>query len=161
MKHKPIDHYYEQGDLGHITTYQVGVLQASINRILQKHSDAILKPYGISKMQWLIIGTVLDSGERGIRLTDLAKILDTTMSYITTAVNLLESKDMLSRQENEHDSRSKFITINSNFKDTCDDIEHVMRESLRNTIYTQIDPAEFRVYIKVLHQLSKVQNTNS
>jgi DNA-binding MarR family transcriptional regulator len=160
MSQELIDHYYEHGDLGHITTYQVGVLQASINRILQKHSDAILKPYGISKMQWLIIGTVLDSGERGIRLTDLAKILDTTMSYITTAVNLLESKDMLSRQENEQDSRSKFITINSSFKDKCEEIEHAMRESLRKSIYAHIDPEEFRVYIKVLHQLSKVQNTD-
>lgn len=157
MQHNSLDHYYEHGDLGHITTYQVGALQASINRILQKHSDAILKPYGISKMQWLIIGTVLDSGEGGIRLTDLAKLLDTTMSYITTAVNLLESKGMLSRRENEHDSRSKYITINSSFKAKCEDIEHVMRESLRNTIYAHIEPAEFRVYIKVLYQLSKVQ----
>ncbi len=147
--------------LDSITTYQAGVVQASINRILQKHSDGILKPYGITKMQWLIIGTVLDGGDAGVRLTDLSRQLDTTLSYSTTAVNLLESKRILARKENKRDSRSKLISINNSFLPQCKIIEDTMRESLRKTIYSYIEPDEFRIYIKVMYQLAHVDMNNN
>ncbi|MEO7746922.1 MAG: MarR family transcriptional regulator [Candidatus Saccharimonadales bacterium] len=144
------------GDLSYITTYQAGVLQATLHRTLQKYSDEILKPYGISKMQWLIIGSVLDYDAEGARLTDLAKTLDTTMPYITNAVNQLVSKGMLIRKENNNDSRSKLISIEPTFKLQCAKIEDTMRESLRRYIYADIDPADFRTYMKVMYQLSRV-----
>ncbi|PLS81796.1 hypothetical protein CYG49_01485 [Candidatus Saccharibacteria bacterium] len=146
-------------NLTSLTTYQAGVMQASINRILQKHSDEVLKPYGITKMQWLIIGTVLDSGDAGIRLTDLAKQLDTTLSYITTAVNLLESKGILARNENEEDSRSKYISINQSFLAQCEVIEATMRKSLRRTIYSYVDHEDLYTYLKVMYQLTRVDNS--
>lgn len=148
----------EEGDLSEITTYQAGVMQASSHRLLRKHCDEILKPYGISKMQWLIIGTVFDAGPAGVRLTDLAKILDTTLSYLTSTINLLVSKGMLVRLENEADSRSKFVCIDSDFAPICHKIERTLRHALRKSIYARIDPAEFRIYMKVLNQLSKVNN---
>lgn len=107
-------------------------------------------------MQWLIIGTVYDSGPAGIRLTDLAEMLDTTQSYLTTTINLLVSKDILMRTDNEADSRSKFVCISPSFVHKCDKIEHTLRTALRKSIYANIDPAEFRVYMKVLYQLSRV-----
>ena len=76
-------------DLGKITTYQAGVAQAAMHRVLQKLCDNILQPFGISKMQWLIIGTALDAGKHGVRISDLAAQLGTTMPYLTTTVNLL------------------------------------------------------------------------
>ncbi len=156
MKKKSIEKYLHKGDLSKITTYQAGVKQASMNRILQKHCDDILMPYGITKMQWLIIGTVFDSGTKGIRLTELSESLNTTMSYITNAVNLLESKKMLARKENSADSRSKLISINKTFAPKCVQIEKTLREALRSSIYSQINPAEFRIYMKVMYQLAYV-----
>ncbi len=123
MKNVSIDNFLNDGDLSRITTYQAGVLQAKMHRTLQKQCDLILNKYGISKMQWLIIGIVLDSGEKGIRLTELSETLGTTMSYITNAINLLELKGMVSRKDNNTDSRSKLISININFVHKCDDIE--------------------------------------
>lgn len=143
-------------DLSNITTYQAGVQQASMHRILQKHCDAILKPYGISKMHWLIIGTVLDSGEAGVRLTELAESLNTTMSYITNAVNLLESRSMLIRSDSSTDSRSKLISINPSFIPKCTEIENTLRIGLRNSIYANVDPKDFLIYMKVMYQLSLV-----
>lgn len=107
-------------------------------------------------MQWLIIGSVLDHDEEGARLTDLTKTLDTTMPYITNAVNNLVSKGMLIRKENDNDSRSKLISIDPVFKPRCAEIEVAMRESLRKSIYSKIDRDDFRVYMKVLYQLSRV-----
>src|SRR5689334_6272433 len=107
MNGKSINESLNRGDLSNITTYQAGVAQASTHRVLQKYCDEVLAAYGITKMHWLIIGTVLDAGENGVRLTDLTDKLGTTMAYLTNTVNLLESKAMLSRTSHATDSRSK------------------------------------------------------
>jgi DNA-binding MarR family transcriptional regulator len=148
-------------DLSNITTYQAGVAQATMHRLLQKHCDDILKPYGITKMQWLIIGTVLDSGAKGVRISDLAKTLGTTISYLTTSINLLESKGFLIRKGNNNDSRSKLVIVNPEHLANCRTIELALREGLRKSIYAEVDPEEFRTYIKVLYELIKVKDTAS
>ncbi len=142
--------------LRHITTYQAGVAQAAAHRTLQKYCDNILKPYGITKMQWLIIGTVLDAGATGVRISNLAATLGTTMPYMTTSVNMLELKGMLDRSDNKQDSRSKLVTVTDSFASQCETIERTLRDGLRKTIYADIDPIEFRIYMKVLFELRSI-----
>ena len=136
-----------------ITTYVAGAAQASMHRNLQKICDSILEPYGISKMQWLIIGCIYDAGSAGIRTSDLARKLDTTISYLTTSINLLVSKGILVRTENDNDFRSRMISVTPSFAAKCDEIEQTLRDGLRQTIYATVDPADFKVYMKVLFQL--------
>lgn len=158
MKNLSIDNFLENGDLSQITTYQAGVLQAKMHRTLQKQCDLILNTYDLSKMHWLIIGTVLDSGKEGIRLTELAELLGTTMSYITSAINLLEVKGILSRKDDDTDNRSKFISINTKYIPQCLEIETTLRKGLRKAIYKSISPADFKIYMKVLYQLTNVSS---
>lgn len=129
-------------------------MQSAAHRLLQKHCDAVLKEYGISKMQWLIIGTVLDAGKKGARITELAEKLGTTLPYLTTTINILESKQMVRRIENKRDNRSKLITVNPLFTPQCEEIELVLQRTLRETVYSHIDTEDFKTYIKVLSQLS-------
>lgn len=131
-------------------------MQSTAHRLLQKHCDAVLKEYGISKMQWLVIGTVLDAGKHGARVTELAEKLGTTLPYLTTTINILESKQIVCRRENKKDSRSKLVIVDPAFIPQCKEIETVLRRTLRETLYAHIDPAEFQVYIKVLAQLSDI-----
>ena len=105
---------------------------------------------------WLIIGTVLDAGKRGARITELSEKLGTTLPYLTTTINILESKHMVRRIENKQDNRSKLITVDPAFVPQCEEIEMVLRRTLRETVYAHIDPIEFRTYIKVLAQLSDI-----
>lgn len=144
---------FADGDLSVITTYQAGVVQAAMHRLLQRKCDEFLAEHGISKMQWLIIGTVLDAGKKGIRISDLAEIMGTTISYLTTAINLLESKRMLKRTSDDDDSRAKIIVVHPRFATKCNKIERELRQFLRETIYREVAPEDFQVYIKVLYQL--------
>lgn len=148
----------EYKDLSMITTYKAGAWQASMHRNLQKRCDEILKPFGISKMNWMIVGHILDAGSKGIRISDLASKLGTTNSYLTTAINLLESKGFVVRSNNDKDSRSKLISINKEFVPKCELIEKTLRQGLRETIYLKVDPSEFRIYMKVLQQLNAEGN---
>lgn len=155
---RPTDTFHFADTLQDITTYQAGIAQAAAHRTLQKYCDHVLKPYGITKMQWLIIGTVLDAGPNGIRISNLSQMLGTTMPYMTTSVNLLELKNILARSSNKQDSRSKLVTVSSDFAAQCEEIEMTLRDSLRRTIYADIDPTEFHVYMKVLFQLREIEN---
>lgn len=148
-----------RADLAQVTTYQAGIIQAAAHRTLQKECDRILKPYGITKVQWLIIGTVLDAGSGGISISQLTRTLGTTMPYMTTSVKLLESKGWLTRSSNQLDSRSKLIGITKGNIACCADIERTLRAGLRDTIYADVDPVEFKVYLKVLFQLRDINSS--
>lgn len=149
-----------RADLAQVTTYQAGIVQAAAHRTLQKECDRILKPYGITKVQWLIIGAVLDAGEAGISISRLTQVLGTTMPYMTTSVTLLETKGWLVRNSNHQDNRSKLVTVAAGNVACCADIEQTLRNGLRATIYADIDPVEFRTYLKVLFQLRDVSGGN-
>lgn len=107
-------------------------------------------------MQWLIIGTIRDAGPSGIRITELAKLLGTTLPYLTTTINTLQSKTILTRQENPKDNRAKFVAVNEAFLPQCDEIEETLRNALRKSIYREVSPKEFRTYMMVLHKLSQI-----
>ncbi len=143
-----------------ISTYDAGVMQASVNRSLQKYSDLLLKPYGITKAQWLLIGTVYDAGASGVRLSDLAVKLDTTLAYLTNTINLLESKKILKRAGDTGDSRVKQITVHPSFRPKCDEIELALRKGLRKLVYSHVSLEDFNVYMKVLHQLTSINKPN-
>lgn len=148
-------------NLANLTTYHAGATQAFVNRKLQKVCDAILKPFGITKMQWMIIGTAMDSGQQGIRMSDLADKLGTNTPYLTNAINLLESRGILIRKENTNDSRSKLVVVSDDFAARCPQIEAALRDGLRQTIYANVDPVEFSIYIKVQEQLAQVDDSVS
>ena len=148
-------------NLYEITTYQAGATQASVHRVLQKVCDDILEPFGITKMQWLIIGHVLDAGKQGVRISDLASALATTMPYVTTATNILEARGYLQRVNNGKDNRSKLLVLNPDHIARCAEIEAALRRGLRETLYAEIDPEEFRIYIKVLYQLDEVAKSHA
>lgn len=142
--------------LGELKTYQVGVIQSAAMRALKRHKDECLQPHGLSGMQWVIIGTVLDSGQKGTRITDIAKQLDVTLAFLTNTVNLLESKGILERFENKNDSRSRMVRVQKAFVPTCEQIEKDLRLKLRNSIYSKVTPLELHTYIRVLYKFAEL-----
>ncbi len=146
----------EPMNLTNISTYQAVMVQSSAHRLLQKLCDDILMPFDITKAQWTLIGAVKDHGKDGARLSDLAKEIGTSLPFLTNSINLLESKGILKRKDNKDDNRSKKVVVTTKFLRKCDDIETALRQGLRESIYSRIDPYEFRVYMKVLYELVEV-----
>lgn len=144
-------------DLAEITTYQSGVAQASAFRIVKRHTAHALRDYNLSCMQWFTIGTVLDAGSKGVRISDLAHQLDTTLAYMTTTINLLESRGILSKKAHKFDARTKLVTVKPSYKKTCQEIEGVLRKRLRDILYKNIDHRELVTYVKVLYKISAIR----
>lgn len=144
----------QTGDISKVTTYQAGIVQATMHRKLQKFCDEVLEPYGITKVQWLIVGTVLDHKSTGVRISDLASIIGTNMPYMTNTVNKLEDRNILARVENQLDNRSAFIVVTPAFAPKCKRIEATLRDALRQKVYAGISYEDFRIYMKVLYKLA-------
>jgi DNA-binding MarR family transcriptional regulator len=144
-------------DISQITTYQSGAMQSTAHRILTRIKTEYLSQYGLTPTQWFVIGYSYDAGTAGIRLNDLMKILDTTMPFITTVVNLLESKGILQKISDTGDSRVKIARLNPNYQTTVEEIEAGLREELRLRLYHEdhISREELATYITVLYKIAQ------
>lgn len=140
-------------NLSNISTYQAGVAQSTAQRLLKKFTEDSLRPYGISMMQWFIIGTIYDAGDRGISVTNLSKAVDTNVPYITNTLNLLASKNIIERNNPDNDNRSKLVTLQSNFIPTFLEIEQDLRAKMRGALYANLTPQELQTYVQVLYKI--------
>lgn len=144
-------------DLRKITTYQSGVTQASAYRVVKRQTAHALRDFNLSCMQWFTIGTVLDSGTEGIRLSDLAKKLDTTLAYMTTTVNLLESRKILNKRAHRYDARTKLVSVSASYVKVCSEIETHVRKHLSELLYNKISNEELSNYVHVLSVISNLK----
>lgn len=143
-------------DISQITSYQSGVMQSAAHRLMSRMKSQYLSQYELTAMQWFVIGFVYDAGTKGIRLNDLMKILDTTMPFVTTIVNLLESKNILYKTSDTTDSRVKLATLNPKYRHAVEEIEAGLREELRTELYEKdnVSREELQTYIAVLHKIT-------
>lgn len=143
------------GDLSDVTTYQAGIVQANAYRILKQAVGGFLQPYSLSMMEWFALGTIYDTGRDGIRPTELAKTLQTTMPYTTTLLHTLEAKEWIERTESTTDNRVKLVRMASGTEPACRKIEADLREKMREHIYSRITREDFQTYVKTLYSLGR------
>lgn len=137
-----------------IPTYKAGVAQSTAYRLLKKFTEDYIQQHGITMMQWFILGTIHDAGERGIGITQLSRAVDTNVPYITNTLNLLEEKGYVVRETKGNDNRSKVVRINPKHNHTIEQIEAGLRSQMRQTIYANVTPEELRIYLTVLYKLN-------
>lgn len=145
-------------DISQITTYQSGIAQASAHRIISRIISDFLLQYGLSSMQWFIVGHIYDAGSSGVRLSDLNRRVQTTLPYITNTINLLESKGIVKKVSHSGDSRIKLVSIHESYRPTVEEIEQSLRTHMRQKLYREdgISRDELNDYIAVLYKI--VQN---
>jgi DNA-binding MarR family transcriptional regulator len=149
-------------DISQISTYESGVMQSTAHRILGRINADFLSNYGLTPTQWFIIGLTYDAGSEGIRLGTLKEMLDTTMPFITTSVNHLESKGILQKLSHTDDSRVKIAKLNPQYAATVKKIEAGLREELRTQLYAQgdINREELAAYISVLYKIARANKSS-
>lgn len=145
-------------DLRNLSTYQAGILQSSAHRALGVYVSQLLQPYGLTMMQWFVLGLVFDAGKDGARMTELTKQLDTTMSFVTNHINRLESMNLVTRKVDTKDTRVRIVTIRSNARKKVEQIEREVRQGMRQGVYSRITQDEMRTYLTVLYKLSSVND---
>lgn len=146
---------FAKKDISQITTYQSGIAQASAHRATNRIVSDYLLEYGLTAMHWFTIGIIYDAGDKGIRLSDLMKKLQTTLPFVTNTIALLESKGFVRKVTHAGDSRIKLVSISPEYKSTVEEIEAGLRNHMRKSLYADsgITRDELQDYIHVLYKI--------
>ena len=138
-----------------MTTYRMAVVEARAHRVVKMQVSSLLKKYNLTMMQWSIIGLVAEYGNQGVRISDLAAQLDTSLAFVTTTVNVLESKGALVRESHQHDSRSKLVKLTKEYRKQIARIEADTHDQLSTWFEQTVGKSERRAYMGVLQQIAQ------
>lgn len=139
-----------------LTTYQAVVLQSRAHRAIKTLLTELLKDHGVTMMQWSILGLVADAGDNGMRISDLAHALDTSLAFVTTSVNVLEAKGFVARTGHTQDNRAKLVRLSPAFAPKVNAIEADLDARQQSQLYKGIDAKDIAAYFRVLRQFANV-----
>lgn len=137
-----------------LTTYQAVVLQSRAHRAIKTNLTGLLREHGITMMQWSILGLVADASDAGVRISDLAHSLDTSLAFITTSVNVLEAKGFVRRDGHSQDNRAKLVRLSPAFAAKVEVIEADLSVKQQDQLYNGISDKDLATYFRVLSQFA-------
>lgn len=138
-------------------TYRAAVTQSRANRAFKSKMSDLLKSHNITMMQWTIVGLVSDSGKDGLRISDLANELDTSMAFITTTVNMLEAKGMVQKSSHERDSRAKLVRLVATFKPKVAEIEKDLHSHIQKWLAKKVNAKDLATYFATLNIIAQAE----
>lgn len=107
------------------------ILELSIqSRELNKKVAEVLRPQNLTSMQWVIVNLI--ARNPGCKVTQIAKEIDSSIAFVTVALNMLEGKGYIDKKGSEADARAKTVhyTGSSEF---LEETEKAIQEALSDT----------------------------
>jgi DNA-binding MarR family transcriptional regulator len=138
-----------------LPTYLAVVMQSRAHRALKASLTAALRPYGITMMQWSLIGLIADQGSEGVRISDLARSLDTSLAFVTTTINALQAKDIVTRTGHTRDNRAKLVSLSPEFAGKVTAIEADIKKALLANLYDGVAGNDLATYFKVVQHIAR------
>ncbi len=135
------------------TTYRSGLLQARVYRALKTYTGEKLSAYGISTIDWALLGIVYDRPE-GIRANALADELGVEAPFITVLFGKLKKMGILDSKVDLKDSRAKNIFVTPKGKLFIPKVEATLYQELK-VLIEDISASEMLTYITVLEQINE------
>ena len=91
------------------STDRVAILIKRLSLEIDKISNPILEPYGLTNSQYKILKYLLVSPPKSVKQVDIERYFSMTNPTVTGLVQKLEKKGMIERKVNPQDSRSKIL----------------------------------------------------
>lgn len=136
-----------------LTTYQVVISQTRAFRALRNFMTDTLKHYGLTLTEWLMIGRVVDTAEKGVRISELAAELGVEMPVITNLVNRAEKTGWVIRMADAEDKRAKRVYSTKEGGEKACRIEGDIRR-LTAIWLDDLDPIKLESYLTVIGALA-------
>jgi len=77
--------------------------------LMGQHFNDVLRPYGVARSQWYMINYIYHSA--GLTQKDLQDVMQVKSATLTGALNALEQKGWVTRQQSETDHRIKELRL--------------------------------------------------
>jgi len=141
--------------LSDFSTYETGILQARAYRNLRHFIARTLKDYELTSTQWSILGVICEETKNGgIRVSNLAKMLDVEASFVTNMIKQLIKSGYAEHTYDEDDGRVRLIIGTDKAQLKAAEIERHMRKEMHIWL-KDVDDKELGHYINVLGKISK------
>ena len=144
-----------------LTTYHNTLTQARAHRIIKTKLSYFLRPHNLTMMQWAIVGSLYKAGDTGMRVSDLASQLDTSLAFVTTTLNVLEAKGIVERASHAQDNRAKVVHLTAEFRPKVDVIEREVAEKLRNWLIPVLGRDQLETYLTVIHRIANSEQESA
>ncbi|MBI3572898.1 MAG: MarR family transcriptional regulator [Candidatus Kerfeldbacteria bacterium] len=134
-------------------SYRAGLLQAKVYRLLKVTTAQLLKPDGISTLDWALLGILADH-RRGMQSKSLAAKLGVDAAFITVLVRALETQGLLTRSVDQHDRRIKIITLTRAGQSFVKRTDVRLRKGIR-PLLRGISAKDLSTYLQVLIHIER------
>jgi DNA-binding MarR family transcriptional regulator len=92
--------------------HRIGIAQSRAARNILEFREGVLRGYGLTSPEWFVLGFVADrTTNGGVKVGDIATVLDVQSTYVTGILRKLEAKELISWQADEVDRRVRIITV--------------------------------------------------
>lgn len=140
-----------------ITTYQAVISQARAFRALRTFLSTVLAQHNLTMTEWLLLGSLVDKGKDGLRMSDLADSLGVEMPVVTNLIHKAEKSGYVVRSVDANDRRAKRVTATKEFGQMACDIEGELRLKTREWL-DGLDPEMLQGYLMVIGALSQKES---
>lgn len=134
-----------------------GFLIHDVSRLRRTFFDQRLKPLGVTRSQWWVLGHLSRAKGAPMSQVELAKLLDVGKAALGDLVDRLESTGYVSRSVSPSDARIKQVSLTDQGREFLKILEREGRE-LNEVTTAGIDPKKVAVFEEVLaaikHNLS-------
>ena len=135
----------------HIPTYLSGALFMKAYRLLRFNVTTCLSKFSINPTSWVLLGIIRETKD-GIRLAEVANIMNVKAPLITTLVQDLIAKDLIELLPHHTDKRVKLLLLTPIGKVFMKKVEIALDKSLRDILAgtTDADLAGFETVLEAI-----------
>lgn len=134
-----------------IPTYLSGALFMKAYRLLRLNVTGCLSQFGINPTSWVLLGIIRETKD-GIRLAEVANIMNVKAPLITTLVQDLIALQLIELLPHHTDKRVKLLLLTPTGKVFMKKVELALEKSLRGILAgtTDVDLAGFEDVLEAI-----------
>ena len=134
-----------------IPTYLSGALFMKAYRLLRFNVTTCLNNFNINPTSWVLLGIIRETKD-GIRLAEVAHIMNVKAPLVTTLVQDLIAKDLIELLPHHTDKRVKLLLLTPTGKIFIKKVEAALEKSLRDILAgtTDTELAAFETVLEAI-----------
>lgn len=139
-----------------LNIHELSMAQMRVSRITEQFNQKLVKRYGVTPIEWLVLSSIAEHSPDGIRVTDLAGVFDVKTTYITSVLNGLRAKSCIDTRFDPNDARVRLAVVTKTGAKQLSHIEQTARQVIVERLGGVIPARDFERYATVLIRLAKL-----
>lgn len=137
-------------------SYEIGMADMLCSRRLHTLRQQILMDYGLTTMEWFVLGTIYDAHKAGgIRITDLASRFSVKSTYITATVNGLKQKNLANAYVDKEDARARLVVVTKKGIEQVPVIDGKLQAATEQLLAGIVSEKDFAAFLHTIKELAK------